>query len=136
MNILRKSIFNFDKRKIKTTLLYAKKNNDVIDTAAVITVDGYLIESTDLMLQTAKKIASMGCSMVSLANTMTQELAMGNCRNLILENEQGIVVMIQINEQLILTTMTRDTYALGLIVGTSRLCADTIRAILNNTIRS
>jgi hypothetical protein len=49
-----------------------------------------------------KRLAAMGSTLMSLGNTITKELGDGGkCRNVISENERGVVVFMQITSRIV-----------------------------------
>ncbi|MEZ5672765.1 MAG: hypothetical protein R3E08_10450 [Thiotrichaceae bacterium] len=70
-----------------------------------------------------ERLATMGSTLMSLGDTITAELKMGNCDNIISENKQGIVTFMHINNELVLVTLTVQKNALGMLSSTfSTLC--------------
>jgi hypothetical protein len=63
---------------------------------------------------------------MSLGDTMTSELKMGRCENIISENENGIVAFMHINNNLVLVSLTTETNSLGMLLSHSRKCAETM----------
>lgn len=94
----------------------------------VATIDGNPISEKSKTNADFKRISAMASTLISLGDTLTEELNSGNCKNIILENERGIVVFMHINEDLILVSYGNNTKALGMLLSTSRLCADNIRS--------
>lgn len=111
---------------IQTHLEQLVNNHDAVEGALVATVDGHLITRCMHNATSVKRLASMGCSLLSLSNTITGELVMGNCRNVIIENEGGYVAFMHINKRLILVSFTQANNGLGLLISASRNCAQTI----------
>lgn len=126
---MKKTNNSFNKKLIKTQLSNFLKSNDVVEAAAVVTVDGHLVEKIESRKYPLNRVTTMSSSMMSLADTMTGELKMGNCKNLILENEKGIVVVMHINKTLVLLSTTHNTDTLGMLVSSTRACAELIRTI-------
>jgi predicted regulator of Ras-like GTPase activity (Roadblock/LC7/MglB family) len=103
---------------------------DGADAVIVSTVDGHMIDKVERNTYPVGRIATMGSSMMSLADTMTAELKMGRCNNLILENETGILLMMHINPELVLVSITHSTNKLGMLISSSRVCSDSIHQAL------
>jgi hypothetical protein len=94
-----------------------------VNGALVVTVDGHLIAKRIQDDTSVKRLASMSSSLMSLGNTITGELAMGNCRNVIVENEGGYAAFMHINKKLVLVSLTQSPNGLGLLLSASRNCA-------------
>ncbi|OUD14158.1 roadblock/LC7 domain-containing protein [Thioflexithrix psekupsensis] len=104
---------------------------DVVDAVLVATLDGHLCA----MRQRQKKyplerLATMGSTLMSLGDTITAELAMGTCDNIISENRQGIVAFMHINQDLVLVSLTSSKNALGLLLSHSRSCAQDVAKLV------
>ncbi|MDH5433010.1 MAG: hypothetical protein OEY19_03630 [Gammaproteobacteria bacterium] len=128
--LLKKSGTQFNVDVIKSKLSEAIDRCDVMDAAAAVTIDGHLVAKIEARDCPVNRIASMGSSMMSLGDTMTAELKMGVCRNLIVENERGFLVLMHIRDDLILVTISHDKSSLGMLVSSSKICAESIRKAL------
>lgn len=100
------------------------KEKDGVDGALVVTVDGHLLSKSMIDGTKVKRLATMGSSLMSLGNTITGELAMGGCRNVIVENEEGYAAFMHINSKLVLVSFTRSPNGLGMLLSASRNCAN------------
>jgi predicted regulator of Ras-like GTPase activity (Roadblock/LC7/MglB family) len=96
---------------------------DDIHAALVVTVDGNMCAMQQKRDYTLERLATMGSSLMSLGDTITAELEMGACNNIISENEQGIVAFMHINDKLVLISITTRKNALGMLLSHSRICA-------------
>ncbi|MDY6994375.1 MAG: hypothetical protein SVR94_17465 [Pseudomonadota bacterium] len=97
----------------------------VIDAAVVATVDGYMCTMKQRHPQYAlERLATMGSTLMALGDTITAELQMGACDNIISENRTGTVAFMHINTQLVLVTLTTHKSALGMLLSYSRKCAE------------
>ncbi len=94
-----------------------------IDAAIVATLDGHLCASVQKDNYTMERLATMGSSLMSLGDTITAELKMGSCQNIISENEGGIIAFMHINESLVLVSLTTSKSSLGLLLSHSKKCA-------------
>ncbi len=118
------------KQELEQTLKGLLEQADVIDAAVVVTVDGHLQAMAQKQDYPLERVAAMGSSFMSLGDTITAELKMGVCRNIISENESGIIVFMHINDSMILVSMTTDTSALGLLLSHSRIHAQKMQNML------
>lgn len=130
MALLKKTGVKFNVDAINHHLKEALNVCDVMDAVAAVTIDGHLVDMVESHPYPINRIASMGSSMMSLGDTMTAELNMGVCRNLIVENEGGFLVMMHIRDDLILVAITHDKSSLGMLISSSKICADSIRSAL------
>ena len=114
------------KQAVQTHLQEMVENMDAAVGAIAVTADGHLVCRAEKNEIPAQRLAAMGSSLMSLGNTITKELAMGNCRNVISENEKGVVVFMQIVPGLVLVAVANDTGALGMLLSG---CRNVISAI-------
>lgn len=103
----------------------------IIEAGVVATVDGYKCAMKQRATQyPLERLAIMGSTLMALGDTITSELQMGNCDNIISENKHGIVAFMHINEQLVLVTLTTQKNALGMLLSHSRKCAEDMHNLL------
>ncbi len=121
--------------KVQTTQLLKSllQNTSEICAAVVTTLDGHLCAKEQRDEYALERLATMGSTLMSLGDTITAELKMGACRNIISENEGGIVAFMHINQDLVLVTLTQQLNALGMLLAHSRRCAAEIAKLLHNT---
>lgn len=105
----------------------------IIEAAVIATVDGHLCAMKQRGLQyTLERLAVMGSTLMSLGDTITAELQMGNCDNIISENKNGIVAFMHITKELVLVTLTAQKTALGMLLSHTRMCAEDLGKQLGN----
>ena len=96
-----------------------KDHNDIL--AAIIgTSDGYLKFQSARDGFSSARLATIGASFIALGDAMTNEAKMGNCRNLIAENEYGIVVVLHITPDQFLMLFSENKALLGFLLATGR----------------
>lgn len=95
----------------------------VIDAAVVATMDGHLCATEQRTAYSMDRLATMGSSLMSLGDTITAELKMGTCKNLIAENQSGIVAFMHVNENLVLISLTTAQTGLGMLLSHSKKSA-------------
>jgi hypothetical protein len=97
----------------------------VINAAVVTTADGHMCAMRQgNQNYPLERLATMGSTLMSLGDTITAELKMGTCDNIISENKQGIVAFMHINDNLVLVTLTVQKNSLGMLLSHSRRCAE------------
>lgn len=112
------------KQLLNNKLQMLLENSEEIAAALVTTVDGHLCAMQQRENYPLDRLATMGSSLMSLGDTITAELKMGGCKNIISENESGIVTFMHINNSLVLITITLHKNALGLLLAHSRKAAE------------
>ena len=109
------------------------ENCGVISAGVVATLDGYMCAMKQRSGQySLERLATMGSTLMSLGDTITTELRMGNCENIISENKNGIVAFMHINEDLVLVTLSTQKNALGMLLSHSRKCAQEMMTIVED----
>jgi predicted regulator of Ras-like GTPase activity (Roadblock/LC7/MglB family) len=104
---------------------------DVVDAVLVTTLDGHLCAMRQRQKNyPLERLATMGSTLMSLGDTMTAELEMGTCDNIISENRHGIVAFMHINQDFVLVSLTSRKNALGSLLRYSRNCAQDIAKIV------
>lgn len=98
-------------------------SHDAVDGALIVTVDGNLIAKQIAGDSSVTRIATMGSSLMSLGDTITGELEMGGCKNVLIENEGGYVAFMHVNTKLVLVSTSKTGNSLGMLLSASRNCA-------------
>lgn len=120
------------KRVIKRELESMLERSDVISAAVTVTVDGLMLEKIERKNYQLKRLSTMGSSLMSLGDTIASELMMGSCKNLISENEQGIIAFMHITDEIVLVTLTEDTTALGMLLSVSRQYCEKVKNLIDS----
>ena len=107
------------------------ENCDPVHAALVATVDGHMVTMEQRGNYELERLATMGCSIMSLGDTITSELKMGICNNIISENELGIVIFMHINDDVVLVSLTTQNNALGMLLTHSKKCAQDLKTLVN-----
>lgn len=103
------------------------EGNDAVSAALAVSVDGHLIAGHAAAELSIKRLATMGSTLMSLGDTISRELAMGECNNVIAENDLGIVVFMHINPEIVLVSLTDRNSSLGMLLSASRNCAQSLQ---------
>ena len=106
---------------------------DAVTAAIAVTTDGHLIAQAARIDVPSKRLAAMGSTLMSLGNTVTKELGMGRCRNVISENEHGVAVFMLITARIVLISLTDNVSSLGMLLSASRRCAGDLGSQLGRT---
>jgi predicted regulator of Ras-like GTPase activity (Roadblock/LC7/MglB family) len=102
-----------------------------VDAAVVATLDGYTCAMKQRSQQyPLERLATMGSTLMSLGDTITAELRLGTCDNIISENKNGIVAFMHIDDNLVLITLTTQKNALGMLLSHSRRCAEELKKVI------
>jgi predicted regulator of Ras-like GTPase activity (Roadblock/LC7/MglB family) len=101
------------------------KNNPTVVLALLTSADGWEIASSSSRQTDMARIAAMTSSMQALADSMAREVALGRNHRLILETEQGAIVVlgvaaVQVQVPMSLTVVAVNNEALGRLLWTTR----------------
>lgn len=100
-----------------------------VDSAAVVTGDGFEVASVLRTGVVADKLAAMVSSLLALSDAVARELDMLGCRNVIVETEAGAVVTLRVpaeGHELLISVLCSDAASLGSVLFAAR---DTARAL-------
>ena len=96
----------------------------------VSSVDGNEVLSEVSRTLPTDRLATMNSSMLALAETMARESDQRQCRFVILENSNGRLVSLRINETLLLTCVANTESNLGMVLHTGQKTADALANLL------
>jgi predicted regulator of Ras-like GTPase activity (Roadblock/LC7/MglB family) len=101
-----------------------------IERAWIASPDGFEIASATRGKRfNAARLAAMSSSMLAVGSALAGELRLGGCRNVIVEAEQGQLVLFTIpcsRAQLVLSALAPNSSTLGLVLVATRACAKDI----------
>lgn len=100
-----------------------------VDSAAVVTGDGFEVAAVLRDGVAVEKLAAMVSSLLALSEAVAQELQMSGCRNVIVETDGGAVVTLRIpvpGRELLMSVLCSDAASLGSVLYAAR---DTAHAL-------
>ncbi len=101
-----------------------------IEASAVVSVDGLIIASSLPSGVDEDRISAMSAAMLSLGDRIAEELRRGKLNQVYIRGTEGIIVLMAIGEEAVLTVMARNSAKLGLIfLDMKRATADLERLI-------
>ncbi|GAB3041004.1 MULTISPECIES: roadblock/LC7 domain-containing protein [Oleiagrimonas] len=106
-----------------------------IRAAVVASVDGFAIAHSSTSQVSEEKLAAMTSSMLALASAIGRELALGELQALMLDAENGKVLMLAISsarEPLLLMVACSQKSVMGKVLWAARECAREIAATLSS----
>lgn len=125
---------NYSQRVLQRQFNQLIASNGCVELVAAATVDGHLVAQAARSGRDCKRLAAMASSLVALGDTLADEQAMGSCRNLIVENEGGIVVFMHITKSLLLIARTDNRSSLSALLAAARGCVSDVIAELKAAI--
>lgn len=86
-----------------------------IEASAVVSVDGLIMASSLPNSVDEDRISAMSAAMLSLGDRIASELERGQLNEVYIRGTNGIIILMAIGEEAVLTVMARNKAKLGLI---------------------
>ncbi|MBI5207396.1 MAG: roadblock/LC7 domain-containing protein [Candidatus Firestonebacteria bacterium] len=119
--------------KLMDVLRSLKENTAFLESAAIVNKEeGLIIASTCKSEIEEQNIAAITATICSNSQEMISHLKKGNLKQLLLDTEEGYVLLCVINEATLLTIFTEKESSLGLIFLNSKKSLKKIAEILQN----
>lgn len=101
-----------------------------IQASAVVSLDGLIIAS-DLSTEIEEeKIAAMSAAMLGLGERTSKELGKGNFTWVLIDSEEGKIILTEAGKDMVLTVMTTKNAKLGLLFLEMRRAAQNLLEIM------
>ena len=101
-----------------------------IEASAVVSVDGLIMASSLPAGVDEDRISAMSAAMLSLGDRIASELSRGNLDQVYIRGSQGIIVLMAVGQDAVLTVLARGSAKLGLIfLDMSRAAYDLARLL-------
>ena len=101
-----------------------------VEASAVVSVDGLIMASSLPSGIDEDRISAMSAAMLSLGDRIAEELRRGRLRRVYIEGSEGIIVLMAIGEEAVLTVMARSKAKLGLIFLDMRRAVEDLERLL------
>ena len=101
-----------------------------VEASAVVSVDGLIMASSLPSGIDEDRISAMSAAMLSLGDRIAEELRRGRLRRVYIEGTEGIIVLMAIGEEAVLTVMARSQAKLGLIFLDMRRAVEDLERLL------
>jgi predicted regulator of Ras-like GTPase activity (Roadblock/LC7/MglB family) len=95
-----------------------------IEASAVVSVDGLAMASSLPANVEEDRVSAMSAAMLSLGERISTELGRGKLDQVYIRGNEGLVVLMSVGEEAVLTTLVREGARLGLILLDMRRTAD------------
>ena len=95
-----------------------------IEASAVVSVDGLAMASSLPANVEEDRVSAMSAAMLSLGERISNELGRGKLDQVYIRGNEGLVVLMSVGEEAVLTTLVREGARLGLILLDMRRTAD------------
>ena len=124
------SIVPLDK-KIRVILRKLNSASGHIEASSVMTRDGISVASVLQDGVDTDRLGAMCASLLSLADTTAKELRRGNVQQLLLEGENGYILIMHIGNKAVLGVVAHPKAQLGMVLVEARKTAEEILAVLS-----
>jgi len=101
-----------------------------IEASAVVSIDGLIMASSLPADVDEDRISAMSAAMLSLGDRISEELARGRLQRVYIEGSDGIIVLMAVGEDAVLTVMARPQAKLGLIFLDMRRAVEDLTRLL------
>ena len=101
-----------------------------IEASAVVSVDGLIMASSLPSGVDEDRISAMSAAMLSLGDRIADELNRGRLERVYISGANGIIVLMAIGDDAVLTVLARKTAKLGLIFLDARRAAEDLTRLL------
>ncbi len=101
-----------------------------IEASAVVSVDGLIMASSLPTGVDEDRISAMSAAMLSLGDRIASELSRGRLERVYISGDAGIIVLMAVGEEAVLTVLARSTAKLGLIFLDARRTAEDLEELL------
>ncbi len=95
-----------------------------IEASAVVSVDGLAMASSLPADVEEDRVSAMSAAMLSLGERIATELGRGDLDQVYIRGDDGLVILMSVGEEAVLTTLVREGARLGLILLDMRRTAD------------
>lgn len=101
-----------------------------IEASAVVSVDGLAMASSLPPSIEEDRVSAMSAAMLSLGERIANELRRGELDQVYIRGDDGLVVLMAVGEEAVLTTLVREGARLGLILLDMRRTADDLERLV------
>lgn len=101
-----------------------------VEASAIVSVDGLIMASSLPSGSDEDRISAMSAAMLSLGDRIAEELRRGTLRRVYIEGSEGIIVLMAIGEEAVLTVLARSTAKLGLVFLDMRRAVEDLQRLL------
>ena len=101
-----------------------------IEASAVVSVDGLIMASALPADTDEDRISAMSAAMLSLGDRIASELSRGNLERVHISGSEGIIVLMAVGEEAVLTVLARKDAKLGLIFWDAKRTAEDLSRLL------
>jgi uncharacterized protein len=116
---------------VRSVLRELNTSSKDIEASAAMTTDGYIIGSVLGDGVDQDRFAAMCASLLALADRAAQEVARGKMKQVLIEGDKGIMLLVHAGEDAVLAVAAKPTVNLGMVFIETRKNAQKINEIMN-----
>jgi predicted regulator of Ras-like GTPase activity (Roadblock/LC7/MglB family) len=106
------------------------QQTDGVEASAVVSVDGLIMASALPAGIEEDRVSAMSAAMLSLGERIANELGRGLLDQVFIKGESGLVLLMAVGEEAVLTTLAREDAKLGLILLDMRRAAEDLAKLV------
>lgn len=121
------------KKQCREKLKELRESVTGISTIGLVSPDGFEVVWLSAGTLPVSKISALASSLVAVAHSFTREVGLSDCRELIIDTDEGCSVLMDItveNRTYGLLIVAQDTALLGRVLAKARLCAKEIKDVI------
>ncbi len=116
--------------RIVARLRRLQELNPEIEAVAAVSVEGLLIASDLQSDLEDERISAMSAAMLGLGERIAMELKRGALNEFLIRGDLGIVILLSVNDEAVLTALATEEAKLGLVLLDMRRTAEDLRSEL------
>jgi predicted regulator of Ras-like GTPase activity (Roadblock/LC7/MglB family) len=101
-----------------------------IEASAVVSVDGLIMASSMPPDIEEDRVSAMSAAMISLGERIAGELGRGEFEQVYIKGDSGLVILMSIGEEAVLTSLVKENARLGLIFLDMKRAADDLEKLV------
>ncbi len=117
---------------LRSVLRELNASSDDIEASACISSDGYTMAAVLGQGVDADRFGAMCASLLALAHRAAQEIQRGNLKLVLVEGEQGVMLLVQAGPDAILAVAARPSRNLGMIFLDARKTAQKLLGVIES----
>lgn len=107
------------------------KSNDAIYAVLLSSIDGHSLAKEAKSELADSKLSAMTSSCLALGEKIAQEANQKGCDFVIIQNQDGYLVLKRVGRKLVLTTLADKSINLGMLLSATRSAAESLYAEIN-----
>ncbi len=106
------------------------QRTDGVEASAVVSVDGLIMASALPSGVEEDRVSAMSAAMLSLGERIASELGRGALEQVYIRGKTGLVLLMAVGQEAVLTTLAREEAKLGLVLLDMRRASDDLAKLV------